>query len=395
MVFLALFIQLSLAQFQLGIDQIALLSDDFFQRRLGLIVHHASKNRKGEHLIDLMNKLYPNQVKVLFTPEHGLRELADDWVEDGIDTSGLPYFSLYKPDRKAPTCEMLKDIDELVIDLQDVGMRFYTFASTMSLSMKAASKCGLQNITILDRPNPIGNKIEGLILEPALQNHFISLHPFTTRHGLTMGEMAKYLNHYYKFNLRIRIVTVKNLMFDAHKTWDELGLKWTTPSPALPTVGNAKMYSLLGALEAFNLAVGRDLDNSQAFYRFGAPWMKGKEIDFVIKLNQLTPHMKFYPISWIPGRSRYKGEQVWGFQVRENFNYKKINGSKLLFKIISMLYCEFEQFKAFTNKDWVHRYLGQKEVLEMLKKGELKELNKRLNKHKRQFKRISKEFRLY
>ncbi len=375
------------AKVKLGIDRFfeqPQLLNYLENKRIAILAHHASVNTQGEHLIDLAFNHPQIHVVKLFTPEHGLRDLSDDWIEDGIDEkTSLPYYGLYKPERRAPSQKMLEDIDVIIIDLQDVGMRFYTFATTMALTMKAANEAQVQ-VIILDRPNPIGGFVQGLTLKNNLTKHFISYGKLPTRHGLTMAELARF--YYREFNLSMPYFLVPMEGWSRKMIWEETALKWNTPSPALISPENSYLYALLGPLESFNLAVGRGIDNSEAFFIYGAPWISLSESqELAQKLNKLSSFIKFSAYSWKPTRSRYQGETCYGVKV-VHFEFKKIHSFQLLVKVLHIFQEMFqERFEPTVKNEWTHRYFGHKKAWQWIQEGKLTKI---INKAQRQTKRF-------
>ena len=175
-------------------------------KRLGVIAHQASRAQDGSHLIDLLREELSLDLRMIFAPEHGLRSVEDDWGQDGVDDrSGLPVYSLYRPDRKAPEPAQLAQIDVLLIDLQDVGMRYYTYPTTVALAMKAAV-AARKPIWVLDRPNPLGGlRPEGLVLSADLTGGFAAYYPIPTRHALTIGELAVLFNREFGIGADLKV----------------------------------------------------------------------------------------------------------------------------------------------------------------------------------------------
>ncbi len=385
------------ANVKLGIDNLFQnqeITDFLRNKSVAVLAHHASYNSQGEHLVDILNQKKSLQLIKIFTPEHGLRELADEWIEDGIDEkTSLPYFSLYLQDRQAPTAELLSDIDVIIIDLQDVGMRFYTFATTMAMTMEAASENGV-DIIILDRPNPIGGKIEGPVLDSTLWGHLISYRDLPTRHGLTMGELAKF--YYKKLKLKNKLFVSLMSGWNRSMIWEETGLPWRIPSPALPNPANAYLYSIVGPFESFNLAVGRGVDNSQAFHIIGAPWISQLESHLLaIRLNKISPSISFRSHSWVSTRAKYQGERLNGIQV-QFIDYKNINGYEVLIKMLSIFYQTFgDNFLPTHTKNWTHRYLGNLEVWDHIKEKRIDYLMKKSIKSQVEYRKFTGGITIY
>ncbi|MDP2277807.1 MAG: DUF1343 domain-containing protein, partial [Nitrospirota bacterium] len=225
--------------------------------RVGLLVHPASVNRRLEHTVNVFFKSKKFILKALFGPQHGIRgETQDNMVEwEGFrdPQTGLPVYSLYGHTRK-PEPEMLKDIDALVIDLQDIGSRYYTFIWTMELCMQACLE-NRKSVVVLDRPNPLGGlAIEGAVLDMSYAS-FVGQRPLPIRHGMTVGEIANYLKNEFYPSLDLHIIKMqgweKNMWFDQTK------LPWVMPSPNMPTLDTAIVYPGMCLLEGTNLSEGR------------------------------------------------------------------------------------------------------------------------------------------
>ncbi len=241
-------------------------------RRLGLVVHRASVTLDGRHAIDVLRAAGLDVVR-LFTPEHGLRgeAAAGEAVAGGLDpASGLPVVSLYG-ERRQPSAEDLADLDALVFDLQGAGVRFYTYVSTMILGLEAAAEAGIEFV-VLDRPNPLGGeRIEGPVSAPRdeVPASFVNLAPGPLVHGLTMGEMARYVNSRLERPARLEVVPMSG--WERRMSWAETGRPWVAPSPNLRTAEAALAYPGTALLEATNVSEGRG--TKAPFLLLGAPWL--------------------------------------------------------------------------------------------------------------------------
>lgn len=260
---------------RVGLDRLAAGElDELLGLRLGLVVHGPSQTHDGRHAIDILRDRGFELVR-LFSPEHGLdgRAAAGEEVADGVDPgSGLPIVSFYGP-RRAPAPEHLADLDALVIDLQDVGVRFYTYVSTMLLSAEAALDAGL-DVIVLDRPNPLGGElVAGPVREEDVPLSMVSRAPGTLVHGMTMGEIARYafphaLAASDQGPARLRVVTVDG--WERSMRWSDVGWPWRLPSPNLRTFEAARLYPATAMLESTNVSEGRGTD--APFQVIGAPW---------------------------------------------------------------------------------------------------------------------------
>jgi beta-glucosidase-like glycosyl hydrolase/uncharacterized protein YbbC (DUF1343 family) len=270
-----------------GLDRVA-AGEDFGLggKRLGLIVHAASIAADGRHAIDVLHDAELDVVR-LFTPEHGLqsRAAAGEHVESGEDpVSGLPVVSLYGDNRK-PKKKDLKGLDALVFDLQGAGVRFYTYVSTMILCLESAAERGLEFV-VLDRPNPLGGeRVEGPVSAPrdVVPESFVNMAPGPLVHGLTLGEMARYVNQRLKKPARLTVVPMKG--WERSMTWADTGRTWVPPSPNLRSPDAAIAYSGIALLEASVVSAGRG--TVEPFLYFGAPWLRPSELQVLVLRSAL------------------------------------------------------------------------------------------------------------
>lgn len=320
-----------------GIHQ--LFSTPYFEsiqnKRVAVIAHHASRTNSGDHLVDLLIKNKVN-VTAIFAPEHGYRSDADDLLPDSKDpATGLPIFFLYGS-KSALTTERLELFDMLIIDLQDVGLRYYTYATTIAQTLESCRGSN-KKILILDRPNPIGGTIvDGAVLEESLRGKPIAYYPVPTRHGMTVGELALFFDQTFHLGLEKNLTIVPVQGWNRSMQWSETGLTWRAPSPALATFEQTKLYSIFGPLEALDLAVGRGQTNENAFYRFGAPWITDADANALAeKLNTLEiSGLKFSPVSWTPSRREFEGKLCRGFEVRVTDKGFDVKNTEILLKVI-------------------------------------------------------------
>lgn len=337
LLFVVLFL-LSYSSFavEYGLDRLSdpVVMEKLEGKTLAVLTHAAAKDKKGEHLIDILHRSF--SLKKIFAPEHGLRTASDDWVEDGTDeATGLPVISLYKRTSKGPTPKDLEGIDAIVIDLQDVGVRYYTYFSTIAEVMKAAAPLN-KEIILLDRPNLLGGLIvEGKTLDANLAGSFTAYHTVPTRHGMTLGELALMINAEKKMNVKLTVIPAsdwnrENLLF-------KMDRKWIAPSPALVTLDQVGLYAMWGTLENFNLAVGRGQINDEAFRVVGAPWITVKESELLAhELNALGfSGVVFKPHSWTVTRATYTGKVANG--IRVSWNGSEVRTDEFTYKVASTL----------------------------------------------------------
>ncbi|MEO8682309.1 MAG: DUF1343 domain-containing protein, partial [Vicinamibacterales bacterium] len=276
-------------------------------KRVGLLTNHTGRARDGRTTIDLLHDAPGVQLVSLFSPEHGIRGILDDTVPASRDEkTGLPIHSLYG-DTQRPTGAMLEGLDTLVIDLQDVGVRFYTYQATMGLAMEEAAKRKVA-VVVLDRPNPVnGWQIEGPALDQAGAALITYFQAMPIRHGMTMGELAQLFNGERKIGADLTVVKMTNWRRD--DWYDETGLAWINPSPNMRNLAQATLYPGIGAIEYSNISVGRGTD--QPFEQLGAPWIDGPRLAAALNARRL-PGIRFYPVTFTPSSSKYAGEACQG-----------------------------------------------------------------------------------
>jgi uncharacterized protein YbbC (DUF1343 family) len=241
------------------------------EKRIGLLVNQASVDSRLRHTADLLVGAFPRSIRALFGPQHGIRgEKQDNMVEssDFIHPRfGIPAFSLYGASR-SPVPDMLDLIDILIIDLQDVGTRVYTFISTMAYCLEAAARRG-KKIVVLDRPNPIGGEqVEGNLLQQDCRS-FVGVHPLPMRHGLTIGELALLFNDHHGIHGELEVIAMEG--WRRSMLFRETGLMWVSPSPNMPSPETALVYTGQVLLEGTNLSEGRG--TTRPFELFGAPFI--------------------------------------------------------------------------------------------------------------------------
>jgi uncharacterized protein YbbC (DUF1343 family)/CubicO group peptidase (beta-lactamase class C family) len=275
--------------------------------RLGLLTNQTGRTRDGVSTIDLLATAPGLTVVSLFSPEHGIRGLLDAAVPSTTDEkTGLPIYSLYGS-TEHPTADMLTGLDAIVIDLQDIGTRFYTYMTTMAYMLEAAAARHVR-VIVLDRPNPIGGvEIEGPALDSTAVGFTGYLATMPIRHGLTMGELARAFNGERQLGVDLTVVPVEHWRREAW--FDETGLGWVNPSPNMRTLYAATLYPGLGAFESTNLSVGRGTDSP--FEQVGAPWIDGPRLANELNRRGL-PGVRFYPVRFTPAASPFANEACQG-----------------------------------------------------------------------------------
>ncbi|HVS31212.1 MAG TPA: DUF1343 domain-containing protein, partial [Thermoanaerobaculia bacterium] len=275
--------------------------------RVGLITNHTGIDRAGNPTIDLLRSAPGVNLVALFSPEHGIRGLADEKIGDTTDeVTGLPIYSLYG-DRRQPSPEQLASLDVLVFDIQDIGARFYTYISTLGMAMESAAQAG-KKFVVLDRVNPIGGTIvEGPILEG--KTDFVAYHDIPVRHGMTVGELARMFREEKKFDVDLSVIQIRGWKRDQWQ--DEAGLPWINTSPNMRSLNAAALYPGIGILERA-VSVGRGTPTP--FEVLGAPYID--ENWLASKLTGLAlPGISFDPIRFTPDASVHKGESCGGVRM--------------------------------------------------------------------------------
>jgi uncharacterized protein YbbC (DUF1343 family) len=303
---------------RLGID---LLAGQGFTglhgQRVGLITNHTGLDTYGMATADLLHAALGADLAVLFGPEHGIRGALDEHVPDGTDeATGLPVYSLYGA-RTRPAPEQLAGLDTLVFDIQDIGVRFYTYISTLLHSMEVAAEQGLRFV-VLDRPNPLGGlRTEGPLAD-ADRLDFIACHSIPVRHGLTVGEMARLFVAEKKLDLDLKVVGIEG--WQRGDLWDATGLTWTNPSPNMRSLAQALLYPGIGLLEFTNVSVGRGTDTP--FEVVGAPWIAERELAAYLNAQNLLG-VRFVPVRFTPTSRVHEGVRCGGINLivtqREEF----------------------------------------------------------------------------
>lgn len=293
-----------------GLEQV--LSSEFCEilagKRVGLLTHQAAIGEDGQPGFRALARRF--NVRILFGPEHGFFGAIQDAlpVGDLVEPStGLPVKSLFGTTRR-PDMASLGAIDTLVVDLQDVGVRFYTYATTMAMAMEACAQAGVE-VVVLDRPNPIGAIMQGPMLRESVRS-FLGYLPVPLRHGLTIGELALYHQRRANLPLRLRVVPVTG--WRRTWTWPSVGRPWQPPSPNLPTYETARLYPGTCLIEGTNLSEGRG--TTRPFELIGAPWVEPQRLADRLAEFEL-PGVLFTPVFFEPTFGKYQGLLCGGVQV--------------------------------------------------------------------------------
>jgi uncharacterized protein YbbC (DUF1343 family) len=312
--------------------------------RAGLLVHPASVSNSLEHAVDLFMKSKKLRLSALFGPQHGIRgETQDNMIEwEGFrdKRTGLPIYSLYGQTRK-PDRTMLRDVDVMVIDMQDVGSRYYTFIWTMELCMQACIEAG-KSVVILDRPNPIGGlRTEGPVLDMNYAS-FVGRRPMPVRHGMTIGEIGSYLKNEFYPSLDFHVIELQGWTRDMW--FDETGLPWVIPSPNMPTSDTAMVYPGMCLLEGTNLSEGRG--TTRPFELFGAPYADPDILLKRLKAFKLAGVI-FRPTYFQPTFQKHAGELCGGAQIHviNREKYRPFKTGVAIIKAVHDLYPDHFEWK--------------------------------------------------
>lgn len=280
-------------------------------KRVGLVTNHTGVSADGRSTIDVLFNAPGVKLVKLFSPEHGIRgELDREEIKGGVDeATKLPVISLYEGKKRKPKDEDLADLDVLVFDIQDIGVRYYTYISTLGLVLEAAKENG-KKVVVLDRPNPIdGVTVSGPVRDDDVQS-FVAYHKLPIRHGMTVGELAKMFNAERDIKADLEVIPCEG--WTRRATYDRTGLLWINQSPNMRSLTEALVYPGVGWLEGTNLATGRGTDTP--FERVGAAWIEPTV--WSEALNKLNlPGVAFTPIHFTPTERQYSGEQCGGVMI--------------------------------------------------------------------------------
>lgn len=360
-------------------------------KKVGLITNPTGIDSKLTSIVDLLHDDPDINLTALFGPEHGVRgdAQAGASVEYYIDEkTGLPVYSLYGKTKK-PTPEMLKDVEVLVFDIQDVGTRYYTYIYTMAYAMEAAKENDIPFI-VLDRPNPQGGEtVDGPVLEPEFSS-FVGLYPIPLKHGMTVGELATLFNKEFKIGADLKVIKMKGWKRDMD--YDDTGLPFVLPSPNMPTVSTTFAYPATGLIEGTNVSEGRG--TTKPFELIGAPYINGDEL--AGKLNALRlPGVKFRAASFTPTFSKHAGKLSHGVEIyitdREEF--KAVPTGLHIIKTIQDLYPGDFEFLAANNFNLL---IGNGWIMSRIKEGTtVNEILKEYQVKQDAFKKVRKNYLLY
>lgn len=281
--------------------------------RVGVLTNQTGVDSQGRRTIDVLAHAPGISLDAIFSPEHGVTG-ALDTTEIGNSkdvTTGVPVYSVYGATDAArhPSLDVLKKLDAVVFDIQDAGVRFYTYETTLGYFLEAAAKANVP-LVVLDRPNPItGSFVQGPISEPGHET-FVNYFPLPVRHGMTMGELAQMFNAEHSIHARLTVVPMAGWI--RGDWYDSTGLDWINPSPNLRSLTEAALYPGVGMVEGTNISVGRGTDTP--FELVGAPWINGRELSAYLNGRQISG-VRFVPVSFKPSASNYAGQTCEGVNI--------------------------------------------------------------------------------
>lgn len=376
---------------RLGIDRIREEGSLFQGKRIGLITNYSGVDSA---LTDDMTVFYEAGYPVVkvFTPEHGLYGAMDGAsVGDGIHPKyHVPMISLYGS-KLEPSAEDLSGLDLLVYDIQDVGMRYYTYIYTLANCMKAADKAGL-GLVVLDRPDPLGDKVSGNRMDPKY-DCFVGAHRLATRYGLTAGELGYYFKNYFGLSLDYRVVPMEG--YRESMKWPETGQLWNLPSPSIHTFNSALCYVGGCFFEATNISEGRG--TAAPFQIYGAPFVDMDHLVKVLRERIQDPNLALRTRAFTPFWSKHQGKTCFGVEfIPLSADLDFMNPALILMKTLLELYPEQFEFRSYADVSRLTSLSGDHTVDDYLKdRISLKELNERWEDESKEFAEEVKGYRLY
>ncbi|MDI6618594.1 MAG: DUF1343 domain-containing protein [Clostridiales bacterium] len=375
-----------------GIDVIEKYSSIFEGKRLGLITGPTGLNKNLESTIDILNKRF--DLCALYSPEHGIRGNLQAGASVGTyvdEFTGITVYSLYGKNKK-PSPEMLRGIDVLVMDVQDIGSRYYTYLYTMAYCMQSCAENG-KTFVVLDRVNPVGGvEVEGNVLDTEFSS-FVGMYPITQRYGLTIGEMAELMNSEFKIGCDLEVVKIEGWSRELY--FDGTDLLWVNPTPNMPSLDAALLYNGTCLFEGTNVSEGRG--TTRPFEIIGAPWIDPYRLSDGMNSKKLGG-VKFRPVYFEPTFSKHKGELCKGVQVHiiDKKTVRPVEiGIHMLYEIMDMDMGKFQWIPPF--KEGGHYFIdnlaGTDEV--RLRKCEAVELVEKWSKESLKFEKIKEKYHMY
>jgi uncharacterized protein YbbC (DUF1343 family)/CubicO group peptidase (beta-lactamase class C family) len=326
---------------------------------VGLITNQSGRDLNGRRTIDVLDHAPGVKLVAIFTPEHGLYGTAEGKVNSGHDPkTGLPVYSLYGATRR-PTAAMMQGINALVYDIQDVGVRYYTFITTMAYGLETAAQYHIP-IFVLDHPDPInGLVVQGPVLDRNLVS-FVGFFPMPVRNGMTMGELAELFNHEDHIDADLRVIKMTG--WERSDWFDETGLEWVDPSPNLRNLTEDVLYPGLGMIEEANISVGRGTDTP--FEVLGAPWIDAKQLSDYLNGRNIQG-VRFIPVDFTPAASKFAGQVCHGVSL-VLLSRRALDSPELGVELASALYTLYpKQFEI----DKTLPLVGSRDVIAAIEAG--------------------------
>lgn len=355
-------------------------------KKIGVITNHTGLDSSRRSTLNILLAAPGVKVRAIFSPEHGLAGILDEKVASGVDPlSGLPVYSLYGEVQK-PTPEMLQELDALVYDIQDIGVRFYTYITTMAYAMEAAASAGI-DFYVLDRPNPISADIvQGPVLDSDLKS-FIGYYPIPVRYGMTPGELAQLFNKENHIKASLKVIKMEG--YRRQMWFDQTNLPWINPSPNLRSLTQALLYSGVALIESANISVGRGTD--KPFEIMGAPWISGVKLAEYLSQRQIAG-VTFEPVDFVPQADWHRRKRCEGVRLKV-VNRSVLNTPLLGIELASAL-CRL--FPGKLDLDKTLSMIGSREVLQNIKNGEdPKSIFQRWQAELEAFRRVREKYLLY
>ncbi len=375
------------------------LPNCFKGKRLGLLANPASVDQKFTHALDIISQRFPGQLTALFSPQHGFyAEKQDNMIESAHGWEprlNIPVYSLYSETR-VPTPEMFDKIDTLVVDIQDVGTRVYTFIYTISYCLELAARLD-KTVVILDRPNPIGGQgVEGNLLDPGVAS-FVGRFPIPMRHGLTVGEISQLFNQEFHLNCDLRVIPMTGWKRSMY--WQDTGLDWVPPSPNLPTPLSCMVYPGQVIFEGTHISEGRG--TTLPFEQFGAPYLDTAALGRAARRQIMGAILR--PVNFEPTSGKWQGQVCKGFHIHiiERERFKPYFTSLLLLQLILKFHAKEFAYKRppyeyETEKMPIDLILGSRQLREQLEGMEdLITLEQHWQAGLERFKTLSQNYYLY
>ncbi len=382
---------------KLGIDRISQVADRYRGLNAGLLTNATGIDSNLDMTVDTLIKNGIN-LRKLFGPEHGIWGVVSDGVRIGHDVHpvyGIPIYSLFG-DTERPTEEMLSDLDVVFYDIQDMGLRFYTYIYSLAYMMEECGKRGIKMV-VFDRPNPLSGKVEGPIIKDKRFVSFVGGYNLSLRYGLTVGELALYYNE--RFDMGVGLDIVKMEGWDHSMYYDDTGLFWNTPSPAIPTFEHGLLYAGMCLFEGTNISHGRG--TSHPFKYIGAPWIDERTL-----LKEMRSHnhkgVLMRERKFIPYAYRYKGEVCNGVELFVEDKHEidpLMVALDLIITIRGMYPDKFRWDTTYHEAKGRHHFdllMGTDKIREMIEKGmKAKEIKESWEDDQKEFEKIAKEYRIY